>query len=169
MNLNDLRDLSELQARFESKVDRSNNAESTCHLWTGAVNRQGYGAIKVTLTDGTKKMIGPHRLALALATGELPSSDIQALHSCDNPSCVNPKHLRWGSNRDNVIDRVTRDRSACPTGERNGRAQLTAQEVLAIRSEPDLWGMTAQLARQYSVSESTIRQIRQGKLWTHLA
>lgn len=32
------------------------------------------------------------------------------LHSCDQPSCVNPSHLRWGSNRENVKDMIDRGR-----------------------------------------------------------
>lgn len=31
-----------------------------------------------------------------------------ALHSCDNPPCCNPRHLRWGTHTENMADRRIR-------------------------------------------------------------
>ena len=73
-----------------------------CWLWLGPRDEKGYGR---TTVDGTFVRIA--RLVLAYVTG---TSGEQALHSCDNPPCVNPHHLRWGSNSDNQRDAVTRGR-----------------------------------------------------------
>ena len=53
--------------------------------------------------------------------GEL-SRDIFVCHRCDNPKCVNPAHLFLGSSKDNMQDKVTKNRHApslkthCPKG-----------------------------------------------------
>jgi len=42
------------------------------------------------------------------AHGKPPRGRHHALHSCDNPICVNPRHLRWGSHADNMHDNALR-------------------------------------------------------------
>jgi len=37
-----------------------------------------------------------------------------ALHDCDNPICVNPHHLRWGSQAENLRDAALRGRMKKP-------------------------------------------------------
>lgn len=36
---------------------------------------------------------------------------MNVLHSCDNPNCVNPNHLRVGTLKENAIDRELRQRN----------------------------------------------------------
>ena len=80
------------------------------------------------------RLVYAHRVTLAAATGvdldDLPEG-VFALHSCDNPPCVNPDHLRWGSQADNVADSVKRRRRAaqqrthCPQGHALAGANLS--------------------------------------------
>ena len=98
-------------ARFWAKVDVREPDE--CWLWTAARLAYGYGRFSV----GS----GLHRLAThaALEYDGKPRPDgMHALHSCDNPPCVNPAHLRWGTNAENRAESISKGRSA--TGERNG-------------------------------------------------
>lgn len=76
-----------------------------CWLWTGTTHRKGYG-----LFSFHGKKILAHRVAMTLF-GEEPAPGGLVLHSCDNPRCVNPSHLRLGSYADNALDRAKRDRS----------------------------------------------------------
>ncbi|WP_257556500.1 hypothetical protein [Sphingobium sp. CFD-2] len=83
---------------FWSKVDRKGDDE--CWLWTGAKNDGGYGTLS------TRKA---SHVSLEIDGRPRPPKAF-ALHSCDNPPCVNPKHLRWGSNKENMRDMVKRRR-----------------------------------------------------------
>ena len=121
-----------------------------CLEWNGGRTTDGYGCTKV---NGI--VLRTHRLAL-----ELEGIDISGhlvLHSCDNPACCNPDHLRTGTSQDNVDDMVSRGRHS---------GKLTEQQVLEIRA---ITGMSQQaIADQYGVSQSVISSIIRRKSWTHV-
>lgn len=72
--------------------------KSGCWEWTRA--KVLYG----TLWDG-EKMQPVHRLSYELfkSKKKVPKGRV-VMHSCDNPPCVNPKHLKEGTNQENMID-----------------------------------------------------------------
>ena len=81
---------------------------SDCIEHTGYVGRNGYGQKKYR-----GKVVAAHRLAYALDVGlDVFTMGGSVLHSCDNPLCVNPKHLRLGTHMQNMQDKTERDRSA---------------------------------------------------------
>lgn len=71
-----------------------------CWVWAGPVDRGGYGR-------WGKKLA--HRVAFARANGFIPEG-ASVLHRCDNPPCVNPKHLYAGTASDNMNDALARGR-----------------------------------------------------------
>lgn len=77
-----------------------------CIIWTGSRQHGGYGQLRVKM-----KMKRANRVACEEAHGPPPEGKPYALHSCDNPPCVNGYHLRWGSNSDNMQDRRERGRA----------------------------------------------------------
>lgn len=103
--------------QFWDFVDKSGD----CWLWTGGVNRKGYGWWSGEGADGRRGLA--HRIALAEVD---PPGDpaLFACHRCDNPPCVNPAHLYWGTAADNARDVVERQgvwnkgqrSSVCPRG-----------------------------------------------------
>jgi hypothetical protein len=111
--------------RFEQQVSPEPN--TGCWLWLGGTTRRGYGRFTAHGDSDTYA----HRYALACRTGE-PGTGMCALHSCDQPSCVNPDHLRWGTQLDNMADMVRRGRA--PTGARNGATKLADTQVAAFRA-----------------------------------
>jgi hypothetical protein len=97
--------------RFWSKVDKAPD----CWEWNAALNNKGYG---IFLWKGKPKL--SHRVAWMLHTGAsdlLPPED-KLLHSCDNTKCVNPDHLRIGTQKDNARDMMERGRWGRGTGRR---------------------------------------------------
>lgn len=142
-------------ARFWSKVQVGNRTD--CWGWTGALSSFGHGSLKWAGQPDS-----PHRIAYLLAHGEPPAGAV-IRHTCDNPACCNPFHLRTGTHADNVRDRVLRRRGA--VGERSGRAKLTEFQVRQIAAD---WGSAERIARQYGVSKATVDGIRARRTWKHL-
>lgn len=78
-----------------------------CWEWTGITNPvTGYGVYSFC-GNHTRST---HRIAYSLTNGEIPEG-MYILHSCDNPKCCNPSHLRVGTPQENVKDRDKRGRA----------------------------------------------------------
>jgi len=76
---------------------------------------------------------------------------------------VNVDHLFLGTHAENMADMARKGRRKnIGTGESNGRAKLTAEQVAAIRSSP--LGKV-KLSREYGMSPAQIQRIRAGKQW----
>jgi len=92
------------EQRFWSRVAITANPEK-CWEWQANCNPFGYGQVKL---PEQSRPIGAHRYSYFLAHGKWPEP--LCLHSCDNPPCVNPQHLREGTHADNNADMMTRGR-----------------------------------------------------------
>ncbi len=150
-------------ARFWSKVDKRNNDE--CWEWTRAKGTNGYGCIQI---DG--KACSTHRVSYVIHNGAIPAG-FHVLHSCHNPPCVNPAHLRTGTHQDNMRDRNAAEHHLrCGArGEENGSARLKGADVIAIRALYASGNYThAKLGKMYDMSQVTIGEITRGKTWKHI-
>lgn len=109
--------------RFWLRVDRRGSDE--CWPWTGAQSKAGYGMLGLprNMRRGTKSVQATH-IALGIAGVRRPSVHAMALHSCDNPCCVNPAHLRWGDHADNAEDAVDRRRYKVGAKRAAARAEM---------------------------------------------
>lgn len=90
------------------------------------------------------------------------------MHSCDNPSCVNPDHLSLGTHKDNVADMIAKGRRGDPkvVGVDHPKAVLNEHKVRYIRANPSK--SHAQLARELGVGANTVRGVRTGRTWSHV-
>lgn len=77
---------------------------SDCWHYCGVRNRFGYG--RITYLGKTQVV---HRLLYEAVNGPIPHG-LYALHQCDNPSCVNPAHIRLGTYSDNIRESYQRGR-----------------------------------------------------------
>lgn len=84
-----------------------------CWSWKGSLLSSGYGRFFVNC-----KSYRAHRVAFYLFNGKI-SNDMFICHKCDNPKCVNPKHLFSGAPKDNTTDRDTKGRYK-PAGKHKG-------------------------------------------------
>ena len=101
--------MSTLFDRFWDKVEVHSHED--CWVWTGAKDSSGYGSIRDDATNGGKRLVAS-RQSLVWHTGKNPH-DMYAMHVvCDNPPCVNPRHLDWGTPEDNVQDMMSKNRAS---------------------------------------------------------
>lgn len=173
--------------RFWTKVDTSGD----CWVWKGGRSPSGYGMFTVK-----RRNTRAHRVSYMIAHGPIPDG-MCVLHRCDNPPCINPKHLFLGTDLDNVRDRDAKGRTA--TGERNGfrkhpeivprgdshpfrlnpglhvrgerapSAKLKEAQVREIRRLHQETGIgKKKLAQMFGVSKPTITSIIRGKTWQHI-
>lgn len=161
--------------RFWSYVDRRGPDE--CWPWKGGYFRLEYGCFNVPVAGGGFFATRAHRVAWTLENGPIPPG-LDILHSCDNPPCCNPAHLRPGTPAENVADMVRRGRHArgrrlsdTLRGERNGMSRLTARQVAKIKRmykrRSFAYG-SGGLARIFGVSKGHINNILRGQRWTHV-
>lgn len=133
--------------------------ENGCILITSHYRRKD-GHVMVRINGKTVYL---HRYVYEQENGVI-SEDLVIRHKCDNPHCINLEHLELGTHKDNVEDRVERNRSA--KGSVNGRSKLTEENILFIRASE---GVTqVELAKMFDVSEKAIRNILSYKTWKHV-
>jgi len=146
-------------ARFWSKVAIGH--ESECWLWTGAKKDTGYGAFRVGNATCTAS-----RYAYAAKHGPI-DPQMHVLHSCDNPPCCNPEHLKLGTVADNSTDKVKRGRHC--HGSKRPLAKLTNEQVMAIAK---LWATGAlsqkEIATRFGVNQSQVSRLLNRKRWRHV-
>jgi len=140
-------------ANFWAKVEIGDPED--CWIWTGAkVN--GYG----TFTVNNRTFLA-HHVSLILTGRPRPDEPRHmGLHGrCSNPMCVNPAHLRWGSQQENIADKYRLGRNDDRSGENSPVCKITDEQVAAIRSDNR---PSTHVAPEYGVTPSHIRHIRRG-------
>lgn len=135
--------LADCQARLKERVE----AHGDCRLWLGGKNNKGYGSLNY---DG--KTDKAHRVAYLIANGAIPPG-LHVLHRCDNRACVNPSHLFLGSNKDNIEDKVAKDRAS---------KKLTQESALEIKGMVGTGTPQSVIAEMFGVTQSCVSRIASG-------
>lgn len=130
---------------------------SGCWEWPFLADQHGYGRVTI---EGKQRRLSA--VVLELEGRERPKGKDEGLHSCDNPPCCNPTHLRWGTRQENVADAVARNRTTY--GEKHHRALLTEEDVHRILADQR---PQKNIAAEYGVARATIGSIKQGQSWRH--
>lgn len=132
-----------------------------CIEWPyGKLFSGGYGSISTNKCKSGRA----HVVAWCLANRKknVPSG-IEVRHTCDNPPCINPRHLVLGTHQDNMTDAALRRRME--HGENRHNAKLNENAIKEIRAS-NL--SLSQLAKIYRVGAVTIHWVRRGVTWKHV-
>lgn len=154
----------ESDKRFLSRIFKA----TSCWIWNGtrgplSKRQLGYGIFK-----SSNKTCQAHRYSYELFLGDIPEGMI-VMHKCDNPLCVNPDHLKLGTQRDNIMDCVHKGRNS--RGSRAPNAKLTEEQVREIKKRYKPYCRIdggAALEKEYGVSNQVIIDIINGKRWKHV-
>jgi hypothetical protein len=146
-------------SRFWRLVER--HSETQCWPWLGDRDGSGYG---VFYFEGSLR--GAHELALSFSTGEVRHPYLMTCHSCDNPPCCNPNHLRFDTAQGNVDD--MHERGRVHRGSKASRYGLTEADVLLMRERRALGARNKDLALDFGVTISAVTAIVHGRNWKHV-
>lgn len=128
-----------------------------CLEFQGAIMRDGYGMFR---HNGRSRLA--HRVAYEIYNNGESPGELDVLHSCDNPRCVNPMHLRLGTHTQNMRDMLRKGRGRGKTGAYEILDDVKAYE---IRWYEAMGRRRQDLASEHGVSLSLIAQIVTGKAW----
>lgn len=140
----------------------SHHSSDDCLLWPFSKDSKGYGQVWF---NGA--LHGAHRVVCIKASGEPPTSEHQAAHSCGNGhlGCINPNHLRWDTRSGNLADRSAH--GTLPFGQAHSSAKLTDEDIRSIKVLAKT-EMQKDIAELFSVSRPTVSAILSGKRWAHI-
>lgn len=144
------------EIRFWQLVDKR-AGENSCWLWQGTKTKGLYGQVNYK-----GKRTTAHRIAFELSGQIIKKGEI-VMHACDNPPCCNPKHLRAGTQKENIDDMLEKNRGfSFPVykGESHGMAKVSDEIIRIIRVE---YAETAisqiSLGGKYGLSQTQISRI----------
>lgn len=149
--------------RFWAKVDKDGPIPrhapelGACWEWGGSRKVSGHGQF------GARPA---HVVSLELATGEACPPDLEGCHRCDNPPCVRPSHIYFGTRQNNVDDAWSRERH--PVGSQRHAARLIEAQVVEIRERYAAGESGSALATEYGLKACSIYGITSGQKWPHV-
>lgn len=142
--------------RFWSKVNISSG--DSCWVWKGFLDKAGYGRFWIS---SLKLNTGAHRVSYWISTNIYPGNK-NVCHSCDNPSCCNPKHLWLGTQQENIQDAINKNR----INPKALRTLLTEKQVLEVKVLlANTKMLKKEIAEYFKVTRYVIYGISKGKTW----
>jgi hypothetical protein len=127
-----------------------------CRLWTGATHPDGHGKVSV---DGVTEYA--HRVAFEIANGRKPGPLLR--HLCGRASCCADRHLREGTDAENLADQVahgTYSPPPHPCGEAHPGAALSDDQVEEALRRLEGGETQTAIARSLGVSQPLISQLK---------
>lgn len=167
-----------IQKKFAMKSTGRN--ENGCWIWSGGKDKDGYGSLR----DGLK-MKRAHRVSWEIHHGEIPDGAC-VLHECNNPSCVNPSHLKLGDQVENMADRKRngnpwhseshkRQMSIKMAGRKitwkaaiaEKNRKLTTQQAEQVSARLKNGERVCDLAAELGIHRTTVSKLKKGTYFVH--
>jgi hypothetical protein len=140
-------------ARCEYLLTRTVKNTTGCMEWQGSTGSFGYGE---AIIDGRHWRV--HRAIFNFLVDPV-SGNVDVLHRCDNPKCINPDHLFVGTHSDNMKDMVTKGR-----GRNWGKHSLSDKERQNIFDRVLEIGSKAIVAQEAGVCLDTVYKVYRQQL-----
>ena len=136
-----------LESKFWNKGNKK--TETDCWEWTAGLDKDGYGSFR-----GGK----PHRVSFEIYHKRKILTGMCILHNCDNRRCVNPNHLREGTHKENMEDKLKRSRCS---------SKLTKEQVIQIRNYKGIKAYK-EIAEEFGITDDTVYLVMNKKTWAHI-
>jgi len=146
-----------IDKRFDAKCGPK--TDSNCIEWKATKMKTGYGFIRIG--PASAGHILAHRYSYERTYGPVPKGMV-VMHSCDNPSCVNPEHLRVGTHKENTTDMVCKNRHGWRV--KTPWQKLDSNDAKSIRLLRQQGFTQQKIADQFNVSRPLISLILNGKI-----
>lgn len=150
------------QERFMSFVEKSEDPNG-CWKWTGCLVG-GYGKFPSPWGDMA------HRIAYQMKYGRV-GAGVYILHKCPGEHhtwCVNPDHLKAGTQKENVQDSIDQGTRVITCGENCHKSDLTPDKVREIRKRYASGESQKSIAISTGYSKYTIFDIIRHRSWNHI-
>lgn len=143
------------EQRFFAQVIKQNG----CWAWSSSKDKDGYGIFCGEVLGVVYKRA--HRFSWAFHNQQKIPDGMLVCHSCDNPECCNPEHLRIGTPTENQREKWSKGRAnhSAPA------ARLTVEQVLEIRAAD---GKQSDIAKKFGVTQTTVSDIKRRRSWSHI-
>jgi hypothetical protein len=150
------------EKRLLSRVKKGTGPNGDCWEYPLSKGRR-YGSISVN-----GKYVPAHRFSWEFHNKKKMDSKLYALHSCDNGACVNPDHIRPGTQKENVRDMIERGRNVPLKGEKNASCKINNEIALNIYKEAGKGIKYKLIMAKYNVKHSVVSAIKNGRAWSHI-
>ena len=144
-----------------------------CIEFTGRRRYDGYGVY----SSSPYKDKYAHRVAWEQAYGKIPEG-MFVCHKCDNRICINVQHLFLGTQKDNILDMMNKNRHARLSGEKHGmnkysedlvKLLIELRQSLPLPKKNGHGGVTTKaIAEMVGIPRTTASAIVNGYNWKHL-
>jgi hypothetical protein len=138
-------------------LSKTNLNQNGCWDYNGFIEAGGYGQISVG-TNKRRQSVKAHRLSYYIFHQENPGQ-LNVMHSCDRPCCINPSHLSLGTHQENMRDKELKGRGRHARGKANNKTRFTDEEVVEIIIRYEQLRDYTAVAREFDTTRTAIRGI----------
>lgn len=114
--------------QFRNTIDNTVVTDDGCVEWLGKTTPKGYGTIEVD-----SQWTPVHRAVYEHLNGALPQ-DMDVHHTCVNPLCIRPSHLKAINNQEHREEHKRPDAATyCKYGH-----EMTPANIITVPSRPNV-------------------------------